>query len=187
MFSGKKKEKTTDVPRQTTQRPAASQAQKEEERPAKAVRPQRTEGGNAKSSTLNSHLSFQGDLRFSGTLHVDCELRGSIVTEDTLIVGSSARVDAEVTAGIVEISGKIKGNIKAKKSVTIHSGGHVQGNIETPSISMEQGVIFEGNCTRPSSAQQEDQEASQTPKRRAVEVSSESAPQAVTTSAPTPA
>jgi cytoskeletal protein CcmA (bactofilin family) len=50
---------------------------------------------------------------------------------------------------VVEISGKVRGNIKARTRVKILSGGEVRGNLETPTISMEDGVVFEGNCTRP--------------------------------------
>lgn len=100
------------------------------------------------SSTLNSHLIFDGELRYSGTVLVDCEFHGSIVTDDTLLVGESGRVDADICAGVIEISGKVNGNIKAMSRVKILSGGEVHGNIETPTISMEEGVLFEGNCTR---------------------------------------
>ncbi len=101
------------------------------------------------TSSLNPHLFFEGDLRFSGTVLIDCDFRGSIITDDTLVVGVAGNVQAEVTAGVVEISGAVHGNVRATTSVKVFSGGEVHGNIETPTISMEEGVIFEGNCTRP--------------------------------------
>jgi cytoskeletal protein CcmA (bactofilin family) len=109
-----------------------------------------------KTSTLSPHLAFEGNLKFTGKVIVDCEFRGTIVTDDTLIVGSSGKLEAEVTAGIVEISGKVRGNIKAKTRVKILSGGEVHGNLETPTVSMEEGVVFEGNCTRPADGRQTD-------------------------------
>lgn len=108
----------------------------------------------ANSSTLNPHLFFEGNLKYSGTIVIDCDYRGSIVTDDTLLVGPSGKVEAEITAGVVEVSGKVRGNLKAKTRVKILSGGEVIGNIETPTISMEEGVVFEGNCTRPGEPQQ---------------------------------
>ena len=107
-----------------------------------------------KTSILNPHLAFEGNLKFAGKIIVDCEFRGSIVTDDTLIVGSSGNLEAELTAGVVEISGKVRGNIKAKTRVRILSGGEVHGNLETPTVSMDEGVVFEGNCTRPADARQ---------------------------------
>ncbi len=101
------------------------------------------------TSSLNPHLFFEGNLKFTGTVLIDCDFRGTIETDDTLVVGIAGNVQAEVTAGVIEISGAVHGNIKASTSVKVFSGGEVHGNIETPTISMEEGVIFEGNCTRP--------------------------------------
>jgi cytoskeletal protein CcmA (bactofilin family) len=105
------------------------------------------------ASTFNGHLRFEGTLNYTGTVTIDCHFKGSIVTDDVLVVGPSGRVDAEVTAGVVEISGQVNGNIKALTNVRILKGGKVHGNIETPKISMEEGVVFEGNCSRPADAQ----------------------------------
>jgi cytoskeletal protein CcmA (bactofilin family) len=110
-------------------------------------RASRTSAGN--SSVLNSHLFFQGDLRYAGTVTLDCELHGSVTTDDMLIVGSSARIEGEVHAGVVEVSGKVHGNIFAKTRVKIFTGGEVCGDIETPTVSMDEGVAFEGRCRRP--------------------------------------
>ena len=99
---------------------------------------------------MNQHLSYDGNLKFSGTLTIDCEFRGSITTDDTLVVGAQGRVDAEVSAGIIEVSGKVHGNMRARTRVKILTGGEVYGNIETPTISMDEGVVFEGNCSRSS-------------------------------------
>ncbi len=154
MFAKKGKKvtkKTSTSPPGSGPRAAAEKA-----RPAKgtAAAIQATADGKEKlagkdTSSLNQHLSFEGTLKFVGSVLIDCEFRGNIVTADTLVVGVSGKVHAEVTAGVVEISGVVRGDIKAANNVKIFSGGAVHGNIETPTISMEEGVVFEGNCTRP--------------------------------------
>jgi cytoskeletal protein CcmA (bactofilin family) len=55
-------------------------------------------------------------------------------------------VNAEVTVGSIVIQGTVRGNITAKRSVEIHSPGRVRGNINTPSLFIEKGVFFDGNC-----------------------------------------
>ncbi|HVR76087.1 MAG TPA: polymer-forming cytoskeletal protein [Planctomycetota bacterium] len=115
----------------------------------------------AHASYLNPHLSFEGNLKYTGTVTIDCDFRGSITTDDTLVVGPTAKVHAEVTAGVLEISGKVEGNVRAKTRVKIYTGGQVVGNIETPTISMEEGVVFEGSCTRPAHQHASQSHASQ--------------------------
>jgi cytoskeletal protein CcmA (bactofilin family) len=112
-------------------------------------KPARLQISSATSSVLNPHLFFEGNLKYTGSVTVDCELRGSISSDDTLIIGPSGKVHAEVTAGVIEISGKVHGNVRAKTRVKILTGGEVYGNIETPTISMDDGVVFEGSCSRP--------------------------------------
>ncbi len=105
--------------------------------------------GDLLSSTLGSHLSFEGQLRFNGSVTVDCHFKGNVETDGKFGVGPSGVVEADIVAADVEIAGQVHGNIVAVNSVRVCAGGQVFGNIETPSISMEEGVVFEGSCTRP--------------------------------------
>ena len=178
MFKSRKKSKGANASRQgSEQRQAKSSNPKDEKRSAAERSGSRQSDRQELSSTLNSHLSFHGDLKFSGTVLVNCDFRGSVVTDDKLVVGKSGRIDAEVSAGIVEISGRVRGNVKAKSGVRILSGGQVYGNIETPTISMEEGVVFEGNCTR-SSPQQATEATRVPPPAKAQKAEEDKAPQA---------
>ena len=109
--------------------------------------------GNAQPVTtlLGKGSEFEGKLSFEGTVRVDGKLTGEIFTDDVLIVGEGAEVNAEVTVGAIVIQGTVRGNITAKRSVEIHSPGRVKGNINTPSLFIEKGVFFDGHCQMDSS------------------------------------
>lgn len=113
------------------------------------------QAGSSNTSTFNDHLIFEGKLAFSGTLMVNGIIRGSIHTEDTLKVGAKGKVEADIKAGMVEVAGHVTGNITAMKSVRLLSGAEVIGDIETPTVSMAEGVAFEGRCTRPAAPKSE--------------------------------
>jgi cytoskeletal protein CcmA (bactofilin family) len=104
--------------------------------------------GNAQPVTtlLGKGSEFEGKLSFEGTVRVDGKLTGEIYTDDVLIVGEGAEVNAEVTVGAIVVQGIVRGNITAKRSVEIHSPGKVKGNINTPSLFIEKGVFFDGHC-----------------------------------------
>jgi cytoskeletal protein CcmA (bactofilin family) len=87
---------------------------------------------------LEGKLSFLGAVRISGVF------RGEIYTPDTLIIGEGARVQAQIQAGTVIISGEVSGEIQARYRVEIHKPAIFRGDIHTPSLSVEDGVIFEG-------------------------------------------
>ena len=98
------------------------------------------------TTLLGRGSEFEGKLSFEGTVRIDGKLSGEIFTDDTLIIGEGAEVNAEINVGAIVIEGTIHGNVNAKRSVEIHTPGKVIGNISTPSLFIEKGVIFEGNC-----------------------------------------
>lgn len=119
----------------------------EEERSAKKDRVPTSAGGSNLNAFLGDGTSFKGTLTFEGTVRIDGRLEGEIFTKDTLVIGEGAQVSAAIHAGVVVISGTVRGNITAERKIDIHASGRLYGNISTPSLVIEEGVVFEGNCT----------------------------------------
>lgn len=103
-------------------------------------------GASEVTTLLGRGSEFEGKLSFEGTVRIDGKLSGEIFTDDVLIIGEGAEVNAEINVGAIIIEGSVHGNVNAKRSVEIHTPGRVRGNISTPSLFIEKGVIFEGNC-----------------------------------------
>ena len=108
--------------------------------------PHGIEGGQEVTTLLGRGSEFEGKLTFEGTVRIDGKLSGEIFTDDVLIIGEGADVKAEINVGSIIIEGSVQGNITAKRSVEIRTPGRVRGNITTPSLYVEKGVIFDGNC-----------------------------------------
>ena len=68
-------------------------------------------------------------------------------------------MSASIHAGVVVISGTVHGNITAERKIDIHATGRLYGNISTPSLVIEEGVVFEGTCTMGSGAEQNPEHA----------------------------
>jgi cytoskeletal protein CcmA (bactofilin family) len=102
-----------------------------------------------KRDEITSVPASTGDLNallgtFEGTVRIDGKFTGTIVTNDVLVIGEGAKVNAEITCGTVIVHGEINGNVKAKSAVELHHPARMRGNVETPSLMIEKGVIFEG-------------------------------------------
>jgi cytoskeletal protein CcmA (bactofilin family) len=99
---------------------------------------------------LGRGTRFEGKLSFQGTVRIDATFVGSIVTNDVLVVGEAARIDATISCGTIIVHGEVNGNIQAKSAVEIRPGAKVRGDIETASVLIEKGAMFQGTCKMPS-------------------------------------
>jgi cytoskeletal protein CcmA (bactofilin family) len=108
--------------------------------------PQRADIASEINTLLGKGSEFEGKLTFEGTVRVDGRLAGEIFSDDVLVVGEGAEVHAEIDIGEIIIQGLVVGNIRAKRAVEIHAPGKVRGDITTPSLQIDKGVIFEGKC-----------------------------------------
>jgi cytoskeletal protein CcmA (bactofilin family) len=100
--------------------------------------------GSSSDLLLGAGAEFEGKLTFKGTVRIDAKFTGSIVTNDVLVVGEHARIDAEITCGTVVVQGEVNGNIKAKNAVEVHRTAKLRGNVETPSLVVEKGAFLQG-------------------------------------------
>jgi len=89
---------------------------------------------------------FNGALTFEGTVRIDGRFEGQVVTEDTLIIGESGRIVADINAGTIICKGKVEGNLVAARKVELHATGQVVGAVKTPSLYVEVGGILDGEC-----------------------------------------
>jgi cytoskeletal protein CcmA (bactofilin family) len=109
------------------------------------------------SGELNGFLDagshIKGELHFEDTFRIDGKLTGTAISEGDLVVGAGGEVDGEVRTARVFISGTVRGRIQAARRVEITSQGRVFAEIDTPSLVMEDGALFEGQCTMRAHAQ----------------------------------
>ncbi len=98
------------------------------------------------SAFVGEGVDFKGIISYKGTVRIDGTLEGEIHTTGTLLVGRGAVINARVEAGIIISQGKIVGNIVAGEKIQLNSPAVLNGSVRTPSLSMEEGVLFNGSC-----------------------------------------
>jgi cytoskeletal protein CcmA (bactofilin family) len=102
---------------------------------------------------------FEGKMAFDEIVRLDGAFRGEITSRDTLIVGETADIQAQVIVGTLIISGKLRGTIKAVTRVEMRAPAQIDGDVETPSLSVEEGVIWNGQLImKPAEAAQKKDE-----------------------------
>ena len=121
--------------------PASSRAITESESLARDIKE-----GNL-SGFVGSGTAVTGEATFKAMMRVDGHLSGRITsTSGTLIVGANGKVDANIEVAVAMIHGTINGDIIATQRLELGRAAKVTGNIQTPSLVIEQGAVFEGSC-----------------------------------------
>jgi cytoskeletal protein CcmA (bactofilin family) len=99
------------------------------------------------SGFVGNGTALTGEASFKGMLRVDGHLSGQIRSEGgTLIVGNNGQVDADIEVAVATIHGTVNGDINASQRLELGRAAKVNGNIQTPSLVIEQGAVFEGSC-----------------------------------------
>jgi cytoskeletal protein CcmA (bactofilin family) len=98
---------------------------------------------------LGTGSKFEGKLSFNEMVRLDGVFSGEIESSDTLVVGETAEIDGNINVGALILSGKFKGDIKATTSVELRAPAKVDGRIETPSLKIEDKVMFNGEIVMP--------------------------------------
>ena len=106
--------------------------------------------GNVQEGRINSILGkgckFKGTIDVEGTLRIDSEFDGVVNCPETLVVGKTGVVKAEINVKNAVIGGKVVGNITATNKIELQSGSHIEGDITTHRLVIDEGVFFEGSC-----------------------------------------
>jgi cytoskeletal protein CcmA (bactofilin family) len=99
------------------------------------------------SGFVGGGTDVTGEANFKAMMRVDGHFSGRITsTSGTLIVGNNGKVDANIEVAVAVIHGNINGDIIATQRLELGRAAKVNGNIQTPSLIIEQGAIFEGSC-----------------------------------------
>lgn len=107
------------------------------------------ENKGAVTALLEKGANFDGRLTFEGTVRIGGQFKGEIFTNDTIVINPGAHVEAQIEAETVIISGEVKGNIFARRRVIMHPPATFQGTVTTPSLRIDEGVVFEGASYMP--------------------------------------
>jgi cytoskeletal protein CcmA (bactofilin family) len=99
------------------------------------------------SGFVGSGTVITGESSFKSMLRVDGRFSGRITSSSgTLIVGAGGQVDANIEVSVCTVHGVVNGDIIAGQRIELGRAAKLNGNIQTPSLVIEQGAVFEGSC-----------------------------------------
>ena len=104
-----------------------------------------TSSARDEKTIIGEHISIEGSIRGEEDLQIEGSMKGNIELEKhNFRVGPSGRMDGEITARNVSVSGEFKGNIKSHEKVEVTREADFYGEIKAKSISVEDGAYIKG-------------------------------------------
>ena len=110
-------------------------------------------GADEWTGFFDQGVKLEGTLQLTGTFRLNGQVKGNIISEQSLILGENAKVEGQIEGNHVVISGRFDGVIFAKGRVEIQPKGVVTGEIHSPCLVIEPGGIFDGRCHMLASAE----------------------------------
>lgn len=102
--------------------------------------------GGVMNTIIGKDTVFTGTFDVKGAVRVDGTVKGKIICTDTVTIGSSGYVEADIEASTVVVAGKVVGNLNASERLELQAKSDVEGDVRTKSLVVEQGANFCGGC-----------------------------------------
>jgi cytoskeletal protein CcmA (bactofilin family) len=94
---------------------------------------------------IDQGSEFEGKLSFKDTVRIDGRFLGEISSENTLVVGETGEIEAEIHSPTVVISGSVFGDVHASCQLVMHKSARLKGNVKTTSLVIEEGATLNGS------------------------------------------
>ena len=99
-------------------------------------------------SVIRRNLRVEGKLSFHGSLLVEGEIRGSVISEDNveslLTLSETGVIEGEVRVASAVISGQITGNVRSTQQLSLTATAVIRGDVEYQKLEIAHGAVVEG-------------------------------------------
>jgi cytoskeletal protein CcmA (bactofilin family) len=108
---------------------------------------------------VGQHTQIEGDVRFSGGLHVDGRIRGNVIAEDgsasVLTISEHGSIEGDVQVPNVILNGSVQGDVRSDERIELAAKARVTGDVYYRLIEMAMGAEVNGSlvhCTESDSS-----------------------------------
>ena len=99
------------------------------------------------NSNIGEDSLLEGRFLVKGNMRIDGTFEGEALQVDQLQIVAKAKVKTNINATSVVVEGLVIGNIAATRRILLLSTARVLGDLKTPELIIQDGVILEGRCT----------------------------------------
>lgn len=97
-------------------------------------------------NSLTSGSKIIGTIVTDSDIRVDGTIEGDVKCAGKIVIGEKGRVVGTIDCQNAEIMGHVEGKIDAKQSLALRATSHINGEIQTQSLTVEPNAVFNGTC-----------------------------------------
>ncbi len=90
---------------------------------------------------------FEGSITVPHGIRIDGSFKGKLETAESITVGDTGIVEAEIKAKSAFIFGKVIGNMLVEDRVELQASATLIGDLQTKELVINEGAVFHGNCS----------------------------------------
>jgi len=98
------------------------------------------------ATLVGSGSRIDGTVECDGTLRVDGKVSGDLQCRESVVIGETGYVEADISATVVVIAGELHGNATASEMIELMPTGKLYGNAAAPCIEVSKGAFVNGRC-----------------------------------------
>lgn len=104
------------------------------------------ENVSASVNIIGAGTTIDGEVKSSGDIRIDGTINGSVISKAKVVVGSTGKVEGDVSCQNADIFGLIKGKTTVSELLFLKSSANINGDIITSKLVVEAGASFTGSC-----------------------------------------
>jgi cytoskeletal protein CcmA (bactofilin family) len=105
----------------------------------------RSPRGPREAAIIGPSITIRGDVTGDEDLMIQGRIEGTVtLKQHNVFVGPEGRVDASIHARSVVVEGEVKGDLHGAEQVVLKKTAKVQGNVQSPRVTVEDGARFRG-------------------------------------------
>jgi cytoskeletal protein CcmA (bactofilin family) len=106
-------------------------------------------GGAKVDTIIGQQTRIEGDIHFTGGLHIDGMIKGNIIAEpgssSVLTVSEHGRIEGDVHVPTVILNGTVSGDVRSDERIELAARAEVNGDVYYNLIEMAMGAAVNGS------------------------------------------
>jgi cytoskeletal protein CcmA (bactofilin family) len=105
------------------------------------------------SATIGPSITIRGDVTGNEDLVIQGQIEGTVtLKQHNVVVGPEGKVRAGIHGRSVTVEGDVVGDLQGDEQVILKASATVEGNIQAPRVTLEDGAKFRGGIDMGESA-----------------------------------